>query len=131
MVPELLVTNFNQSLKFYTDILGFTIQFQRSNPDFAYLDLNYVQLMLEQLTDERWDIGKMDKPFGRGINFQIEVKDVQEIYKNIKLANISIFKDIKETWYQTGSYESGQKEFLIQDPDGYLLRFSQYLGKRN
>ncbi|HFQ4989843.1 TPA: VOC family protein, partial [Vibrio vulnificus] len=24
----------------------------------------------------------------------------------------------------------GQKEFLIQDPDGYLLRFSQYLGEK-
>ncbi|HAT7741725.1 TPA: VOC family protein, partial [Vibrio vulnificus] len=25
---------------------------------------------------------------------------------------------------------SGQKEFLVQDPDGYLLRFSQYLGEK-
>lgn len=131
MVPELLVTNFNSSLKFYTNLLGFNIQFQRTNPDFAYLDLNYAQLMLEQMTDDIWNVGQMEIPFGRGINLQIEVTDVQTIYKNLKLANISIFREIKETWYKTGSYESGQKEFLIQDPDGYLLRFSQHLGKRN
>lgn len=38
MVPELTVTDFEGSLSFYTDILGFKIRNQRENPNFAYLE---------------------------------------------------------------------------------------------
>ncbi len=40
-------------------------------------------------------------------------------------------KELKETWYDIGEILSGQKEFLIQDPDGYLLRFTEYLGEKS
>jgi catechol 2,3-dioxygenase-like lactoylglutathione lyase family enzyme len=49
MVPELLVTNFNKSLDFYTDILGFSIRIRREQPDFVYLEKGKIQLMLEQV----------------------------------------------------------------------------------
>ncbi|HBO7434142.1 TPA: VOC family protein, partial [Pseudomonas aeruginosa] len=48
MVPELLVSNFDESLKFYQNLLGFKIRNQRSNPEFAYLENENVQIMLEQ-----------------------------------------------------------------------------------
>lgn len=130
MVPELVVTDFDNSLSFYRDVIGFNIRFQRSNPGFAYLDLDGAQLMLEQLTEESWAVDEMEQPFGRGINFQIEVKDVQLIYKKIISLTISVFRDLKEEWYKTGNSVSGQKKVLVQDPDGYLLRFSQYLGEQ-
>ncbi len=130
MVPELIVTEINTSLKFYVDVIGFGIKFERVNPGFAYLDLEGAQLMLEELTEESWTVDEMHKPFGRGINFQIEVKDVHVLYEKLKSLNVSIFRDLKEEWYETGDLLSGQKEFLIQDPDGYLLRFSQYLGEK-
>ena len=31
-------------------------------------------------------------------------------------------------WYQTGSSQAGVAQFLVQDPDGYLVRFSSRLG---
>lgn len=34
--PELYVTDFKKSLQFYTEILGFTIEYQRENPLFAF-----------------------------------------------------------------------------------------------
>ena len=33
-------------------------------------------------------------------------------------------------WYRTGDVESGVAQFLVTDPDGYLLRFQSSLGKR-
>ena len=36
----------------------------------------------------------------------------------------------EEKWYRKDSIEVGNKQFLVQDPDGYLLRFTQDLGKR-
>ena len=37
---------------------------------------------------------------------------------------------MEENWYRQDEYLLGNKEFLVQDPDGYLLRFSEDLGKK-
>ena len=34
----------------------------------------------------------------------------------------------EENWYRRENELLGNKEFLIVDPDGYLLRFSQDIG---
>ncbi len=41
-----------------------------------------------------------------------------------------LYREIEESWRETGMTLSGAREFLVQDPDGYLLRFSQDLGER-
>ena len=33
-------------------------------------------------------------------------------------------------WYRTGTTEAGVAQFLVQDPDGYLIRFQASLGRR-
>ena len=38
--------------------------------------------------------------------------------------------EIEENWYRQGNRLLGNKEFLVQDPDGYLLRFSEDLGEK-
>ncbi|HFQ5086763.1 bleomycin resistance protein [Vibrio vulnificus] len=130
MVPELSVSNFANSIDFYCEIIGFKIRNQRKEPDFAYLELEQIQIMLEQIHDEAWVIGELVWPLGRGVNFQIELSDIAQVYERIKASNITLFRELKETWYDVGECLSGQKEFLVQDPDGYLLRFSQYLGEK-
>jgi lactoylglutathione lyase len=37
---------------------------------------------------------------------------------------------IETKWYRHDDIEHGQTQFLVQDPDGYLLRFMQDLGQR-
>ncbi len=130
MVPELSVSNFANSLIFYHDILGFKVRSQRQNPDFVYLELEQVQIMLEQIHEDAWVTGDLVTPLGRGVNFQIELSDISPVYERIHAANIKLFRAQKESWYDVGESLSGQREFLVQDPDGYLLRFSQYLGEK-
>jgi len=48
LVPELLVTDLVTSLRFWRDLCGFTVVFDRFDEGFAYLDLNGGQVMLEQ-----------------------------------------------------------------------------------
>jgi len=36
----------------------------------------------------------------------------------------------KENWYRKDDMLLGNKEMLVMDPDGYLLRFSQDIGTR-
>jgi len=38
---------------------------------------------------------------------------------------------MKENWYRVDSILTGNKQFLIMDLDGYLLRFAQDLGEKN
>jgi hypothetical protein len=37
----------------------------------------------------------------------------------------------EQKWYRTGEVETGARQFLVQDPDGYLIRFSAYIGERS
>ena len=130
LTPELKVSNFEKSLNFYTGLLGFKILYDRPEEDFAMLDINGARLMIEGLTDKsrEWNVGKMETPFGRGVNFQIEVSDVQGLYQDLKDADYPIFFEMEEKWYRVNNKKIGCKQFLIQDPDGYLLRFFEDLG---
>ena len=127
LVPELSVSDFERSVQFYTDVLGFEVLFSRDS--FVYLELEEVQFMLQAVSIDGWQTAKLKPPFGRGINFQIELNDIAPLYGQLKEANHPIFQDIKDSWYETGNVLSGQREFLIQDPDGYLLRFCQAIGE--
>lgn len=69
MVPELSVSDFSKSLNFYCEILGFKVRSQRTKPDFAYIECEQVQIMLEQIHDNGWVTGSLEAPFGRGVNF--------------------------------------------------------------
>ena len=131
LVPELSVSDFARSLDFYTRILHFSIAYQRSEEGFAFLVLDNVQIMIDEIGKSRtWKTGEFDFPLGRGINFQIEVANIDGILENLRQNNIPLFLDVEERWYRTKDYESGNKQFLVQDPDGYLLRFTQDLGTR-
>ena len=41
-----------------------------------------------------------------------------------------LFMQPEQKWYRTGEVETGVHQFLVQDPDGYLIRFSAYMGDR-
>ena len=130
MVPELSVSNFERSLAFYVDLLGFFIRIKRENPDFVYLEQEHVHMMLEQISDEGWSTGELEAPLGRGVNFQIELSDLEPLVKRLQTHKVHLFRELKETWYDIGEKLSGERELLLQDPDGYLLRFTQHLGEK-
>lgn len=131
LVPELTVTDIECSLSFYV-AAGFSVRFRRTDPAFAYLELGQAQLMLEQEHAEGWNVVPLDRPLGRGINFQVEVPDAETVLTALQSLGFQPFRGIKDTWYSVSvSQQEGQREFLVQDPDGYLMRFAQYLGRRN
>ena len=130
-IPELDVTNLNNSIKFYKTC-GFKIEYERKEDKFVFLSLGEIQFMLQELaTYNKWKTGKLEYPFGRGINFQLEVDNVDTIYSSLKANGYEIMVEIEENWYRQDSKLLGCKEFLVQDPDGYLLRFSEDLGSKD
>lgn len=130
MVPEIDVSDFAASLAFYTRILGFKVLFARHNPEFVYLELEELQFMLSESSDKGWAVAPLEKPYGRRLNLQMELTDIEPIYQRLRANKVSLFRKTKDTWRETGSVLSGQREFWVQDPDGYLLRFCQVLGEQ-
>src|SRR5688572_17807043 len=131
LVPELICRDFVRSRAFYVDLLGFDCLYDRPEHCFAYLQRGRAQIMIEQIDEEgSWFTGEMEPPFGRGINLQIEVNDLDAMVGKLRGAGIAFFREPVDRWYRVDNYETGQRQFLVQDPDGYLLRFCQHLGER-
>lgn len=130
LIPELSVTNLENSLNFYKTA-GFKIEYERPENKFVFLSLGEIQFMLQEISDnDKWNLAPLTYPFGNGINFQLEVENVDKIYNNLKSNNYKIAFEIEENWYRQDNKLLGNKEFLAQDPDGYLIRFSEDLGEK-
>ncbi|WP_420234423.1 bleomycin resistance protein [Pseudomonas sp. ABY48] len=132
LVPELMVTDLDSSLTFWVSCLGLEVAYQRPEDGFAYLDSNGAQVMLEQVDPDagQWLTALLTKPFGRGINLQIDVVAVAPIIQKLGQAGFPLYRKCKDTWYRANNVEVGQREFIVQDPDGYLVRLVERLGER-
>lgn len=122
LIPELSVSNIENSIKFYTTI-GFKIMYERKEDKFCFLQLEENQIMIEEINNN-WNTGPLEYPFGRGINISMSIRNIDEYYNKIVENNIKIFEKLKINKYLVDDVTYEDKEFLIQDPDGYLLRFN-------
>ncbi|GGF40988.1 aldoketomutase [Aliidongia dinghuensis] len=131
LVPELLVADVRKSLSFWRDLCGFRVAYDRLDEGFAYLDRDGAQVMLEERGRGRnWVTGPMEPPLGRGVNFQIAVQSLKPILAALEGAGWPLFMAPERKLYRTGSVETEVHQFLVQDPDGYLIRFSASMGER-
>jgi catechol 2,3-dioxygenase-like lactoylglutathione lyase family enzyme len=127
LVPELLVDDLQASLNFYCGLAGFRIKYDRPEDGFAYLERDAAEIMLEQLnpTLRQWHTGELASPFGRGINFQIEIDGLDSVLSSLRGAGWPLFLDLEQKAYRVRDKEETQRQFIVQDPDGYLLRFCE------
>jgi catechol 2,3-dioxygenase-like lactoylglutathione lyase family enzyme len=56
LIPELSVSDIDKSLKFYVDILGFKIEYQRKETSFVFLSFQGSQIMIEKINNF-WNTG--------------------------------------------------------------------------
>ena len=124
LIPECSVFDIAQTKDFY-EKLGFKIEYERKADKFVFMSFHGSQFMFEQIHDDGWNVGELDYPLGRGINFSIAADNVEELYERVKNEQIEIYRELTRSSYeiQGGVFEE-QIEFLIQDPNGYLLRFT-------
>ncbi len=130
MVPEILVESLDGSMKFWRDLLGFEIAYQRSGERFVYLEHpDGAQIMLCERSGE-WETGPLERPFGRGVMFQVYVDDVDAVHRSVVASAWPVHAGPREVWRQHGDREGSQREFLLLDLDGYLVMIAQKLSER-
>jgi catechol 2,3-dioxygenase-like lactoylglutathione lyase family enzyme len=132
LVPELDVSDLDRSLAVYIGILGFKCHVSRPEERFAYLVREGVHLMLEEAEGpgRRFRTAPLEFPFGRGMNLQIEVLGVDALYASVQQSDLTIHIPLEDRWYRQDQTEAGNRQFVVADPDGYLLRFFSSLGRR-
>jgi uncharacterized glyoxalase superfamily protein PhnB len=144
LVPELDVTAVAISLPFYTEVLEFRMLFERSAERFAYLERDGVELMIQEAagSGRRFRTAPLELPYGCGVNFQLQVEDVDAVHARAVQADVNIVVPIEERWYRVdvaeisgrwqvkGPSEAGSRQFVLADPDGYLWRPFRVLGMR-
>lgn len=122
LIPELSVSNIKKSKEFYQK-LGFQILYERPQNKFCFLQLEKNQIMIEEINDN-WQVGKLKYPFGNGINISMSLSNIVDYYNKLKNNNISFFLPLKISEYEVAGQIYQDSEFLLQDPDGYLIRFN-------
>lgn len=137
LVPELLVDDISRSVEFWCELCGFAVDYVREEEGFAYLSRGNAHVMLEQQgVGRNWITAPLEQPLGRGVNFQITVPDLTPIISSLRAAGHELVMEPETKWYRvtgpevTGPEEVGVEQFLVTDPDGYLLRFQTSLGRR-
>lgn len=138
MVVELDVFDFGRSVDFYVLVLGFTVAVDRPERKFAYLTRDgCVDLMLQWAhgPGERLRIAALERPFGRGVSLVIPCDDVGALFAAVVARGGEVITPIEERhydidvvyptarWPQVGSRRIVNRQFVVADPDGYLLRF--------
>jgi catechol 2,3-dioxygenase-like lactoylglutathione lyase family enzyme len=132
LTPELDVDDLDRSVAFYVGVIGFRVVCDRPEERFAYLDLDGVHLMLEEAAGpgRRFRTAPLEHPYGRGMNLQIEVADADAVHTRVRAAGLEPLIALEERWYRQERVEVGNRQFVVADPDGYLLRICSDLGRR-
>lgn len=86
--------------------------------------------MIEQVSPDTWKSGELERPYGRGLHFQIMTVNVQPLHDRCVARGATIFRGIEDAWYRAGEEYVGQRQFVVLDPDGFMIRFAEDLGKR-
>jgi len=130
MVPELAVNDLAASLAFWQGLLGFAVAYRRPAERFVYLErAEGAQVMLCQ-RHGRYETGRMERPLGQGAMFQVYVTSIAPVLAALKAADWPLYEDVREAWYGVGDVETGQRQFFVQDPDGYLVMIAEMIGER-
>lgn len=121
ITPNLIVSNVERSLAFYTDVLGFArgMTVPEQPPlVFASVTSGPVEIFF----NDRSTVGKESPQmaglaFGGGNTMFVEVEAIDALHDRLQ-SKATIVMPIVTQWY-------GMREFAITDPDGYVITFAQ------
>jgi catechol 2,3-dioxygenase-like lactoylglutathione lyase family enzyme len=136
LVVELDVASLERSIEFY-GTLGFAVAVWRPERQFAYLTRDGVDVMVQSADGPgaRLRTAPLERPLGRGVCLLVPCADVDALFEAFVEAGGGPLVGIHERdydvdvlrptarWSQPGRRHLLNRQFVVADPDGYLLRF--------
>jgi lactoylglutathione lyase len=122
LTPNLVVSNVENSIAFYRDVLGFALT--ATVPDgspyvFAIVQSGSVEIFLNAPEPAIAEYPAFaNRPIGGTLTLYMEVQGIKDLYKRLQ-PRVPIVTPLERKFY-------GVTEFVIQDPDGYLLTFGEH-----
>jgi len=111
--PVLRVAQLPPALKFYRDVLGFTVEFEY--PDYAGVRLDHAGLHLS--------LAVSGKPAGTGAVY-VFCDEIDAYFGTIRARGAQAEREPEDQFY-------GMRDFSLCDPDGNRLTFGCALGKKS
>jgi uncharacterized glyoxalase superfamily protein PhnB len=110
--PMFYAADFDATLAFYTDVLGFKLEVRLDEYGWADLSRDRVEVMIAK-PNEHMPFDKAT--FTGSIYFNVE--DIDVLWEELK--------DRTKVCYPIETFSYGMREFAIFDNNGYLLQFGQ------
>lgn len=109
--PILWTDNIEETIEFYTYILGFTLIERNDDWKWASLHKDDIQMMFSQ--------NEYEKSNGIGFtgSFYFNVDNVEELWEDLKTKT--------KICYEIETFEWEMREFGVYDNNGYILQFGQ------
>ena len=120
---EICVSNFEQSIKWFEDVLGFRVV-AREEDEYAELrrEETFIQLASDHAPYWESERPRLLPPGqrGSGVEIVLLVDDVDAVYRQAQQAQAEIARPLAE-------YPWHMRQFWVRHPDGYLIRPAQRL----
>lgn len=121
LTPNLIVSDVERSVRFYCDVLGFTVT--ATVPEtapfvFAIVQSGGVEVFFNAPEPAIAEYPAFkDRPIGGTLTLFIEVLDIAGAHAALN-ERVPIVMPLEHKWY-------GVTEFAFADPDGYLITFAE------
>jgi catechol 2,3-dioxygenase-like lactoylglutathione lyase family enzyme len=125
LAVRLVCTGFARSLRFYTDVLGFTTM--RYAPEQRRAELERDGVEIELVENAEGGLAPLEYPFGRGVTLVVWTQDADAVYSGVQAYGARLHRPMAEAWHEEDGVRVGHLGFEVIDPDGYALRFCQAL----
>jgi len=112
---EIFPADLNATVRFYVDLLGFTLATDRRGDELPYLALERDDVRIGAVAVPGGAAGHRRPP--TGVEIVVEVDFLHAERDRLRLAGWPLEEDImRRPW--------GLQDFRVLDPDGYYLRFT-------
>lgn len=115
IIPQLRTTDMASSLKFYTETLGFTVEF---NYEEFYVGIRAGDQLIHLKLVEEPDPSIPFVDEGGHLHLYLQTDHVAALAEQLKNRGVTLLQDVEETAWNT-------KEFVIHDDQGYTLYFGE------
>lgn len=117
IIPQIRTTDINSSITFYTEKLGFTVEFNYQD-FYVGISISGQTIHLKLVDQKDPSIQFVDE--GGHLHLYLETNGVAEFAKQLKDRGVDMVEDVHETDWNT-------REFVIHDDQGHTLYFGEPL----